>query len=349
MRRVWLATAVFVGLGIVGGCRQEDAEGEPDADAGTSSSSSSSGGGSVDAGGDAKPTPEAPLGQVASGTTATLNGVWLSADHVFAVAVGETGTIVTSEDAGKTWNGSTSGVSTGLTAVWGASANDVWAVGEAGTILRTADRGFSWQPLSLGVPKPNLTAIWGSGSDQVFVGTAAGDIHRTRDMGTSFPIVMNAPALATEVVGIGGTSATDIWAARGYKMVHSTNGGDTWQEINTQNAYIQRGLWAGGPEDVYTINANGVVRRYDSTAGPEGTLHLTKLDSPLCFGCLELRGIAGVAPTDVWVVGDKGFAAHSTGHGDWREAPAGSANLRGVASVNDVVLAVGAGGTVMRR
>jgi photosystem II stability/assembly factor-like uncharacterized protein len=351
MRIVWAGVAISVALAFGGGCRVKsvDGEGEPTEDGGTTSSSSS-GGTAADAGRDRNAVlAEAPLLPAVSGTTALLNGVWLSADLAFAVAVGDGGAIVTSEDAGKTWEASTDGsVQTTLNAVWGSSADDVWIVGDGATVLHSTNRGGDWQTVSFGSgATPNLTTIWGSGKDQLFVGSAAGDIFRSRDEGATFPIVSNT--LGTALGGISGTSATDIWAARGYRILHSTNGGDTWQEIKAQNIYTQHGLWAGGPEDVYTINANAVVRRYDSTAGPEGVLHLTKLDSALCFGCLELRGIAGIAPSDVWVVGDKGFAAHSTARGEWREASAGSNDLRAVASAGGVVIAVGASGAIVRR
>jgi hypothetical protein len=353
MRTLLLAAVAALMLG--GGCRHKTS-GDAIADAGPDDER-------LDAGrSDAAEAraPEPPLGAVTSGTTATLRSVWASADLSLAVAVGDDGTIVTSHDAGKTWTVASSGVMTKLGAVWGSAADDVWAVGDAdptgsdagmpeATVLHSTDRGASWSRVSLGASAPNLTAIWGSGADQIFVGGANSVVYRTRDRGVTFETVSNGGLFATGIAGISGTSATDIWAARGYRILHSTNGGDSWQEINAENIYIQYAIWAGGLEDVYTVNANAVVRRYDSTAGPEGTLFLSKLDSALCQGCLELHAVSGSGPDDVWVVGDDGFAAHSTVRDEWREAAAGAADLHGVTDVGGVVIAVGEAGTIVRR
>ncbi len=353
MRHVLVAAVTVIALG--NGCRHEVSGegGIPDAGSGLPGDA-----GATDAA-EAR-APEPPLDAVSSGTTSTLRAVWASVDLALAVAVGDDGTIVISDDAGRTWKNSASGATTKLNAVWGSSADDVWAVGDAaqttgdgGTpqavVLHSADRGAVWQTVSFGSPTPDLTTVWGSSADQFFVGGSNSVIYRTRNRGVSFEPVSNGGLFATAIAGVSGTSATDIWAARGYRILHSTNGGDDWQEINAENIYIQHGLWAGGPQDVYTVNANAVVRRYDSTAGPEGTLFVSKLDSALCQGCLELRAVAGAANDDVWVVGDDGFAARSIVHDEWREVSGGTANLYGVTTVGGVVLAVGEGGAILRR
>jgi photosystem II stability/assembly factor-like uncharacterized protein len=65
-------------------------------------------------------------------------------------AVGTTGKIAASVDAGDTWSAQTSPTFNNLLAVWAVSASRAWAVGESGTVLRTADGGVTWLLLNGG-------------------------------------------------------------------------------------------------------------------------------------------------------------------------------------------------------
>lgn len=60
------------------------------------------------------------------------------------VAVGERGHVMTSDDAGRTWNQSKVPVSSDLVGVYFATARKGWAVGHDGVVLHTNDGGASW-------------------------------------------------------------------------------------------------------------------------------------------------------------------------------------------------------------
>jgi photosystem II stability/assembly factor-like uncharacterized protein len=75
----------------------------------------------------------ASWGPVTSGTNHVLRGVWAN-DNV-VIAVGHGGMILRSLDGGATWKQEASGTTKELFAVWGRSADDIYAVGAAGTIL----------------------------------------------------------------------------------------------------------------------------------------------------------------------------------------------------------------------
>ncbi|HEU5468620.1 MAG TPA: YCF48-related protein, partial [Steroidobacteraceae bacterium] len=62
-----------------------------------------------------------------------------------AVAVGERGHILHSDDAGRTWTQAPVPASANLTAVCFADEKNGWAVGHIETILRTRDGGDSWE------------------------------------------------------------------------------------------------------------------------------------------------------------------------------------------------------------
>ena len=87
---------------------------------------------------------------VDSGTTSNLNGAILL-DAGTGFAVGDTGTILKSTDAGATWTPLTSGTSNTLHGVYFLDPNQGVAVGDGGTILRTTDGGAAWQSIPSGV------------------------------------------------------------------------------------------------------------------------------------------------------------------------------------------------------
>ncbi len=60
------------------------------------------------------------------------------------IAVGESGTVLRSGDAGESWTLPSSGTTNRLYAVSFGDGNTGVAVGELGTILRTSDGGESW-------------------------------------------------------------------------------------------------------------------------------------------------------------------------------------------------------------
>lgn len=72
--------------------------------------------------------------QVGTGLTPnTIRALWSSGDN-FIIAVGDNGTILTSD--GTTWTKMTSSVSVHLRGVWGTGPSNIFAVGDSATILR---------------------------------------------------------------------------------------------------------------------------------------------------------------------------------------------------------------------
>jgi len=74
---------------------------------------------------------------------ALLNGLTRAGTRV--VAVGQRGHVLTSDDAGKSWQQATVPVSSDLVAVCFPTAQQGWAVGHDGVVLHSTDGGRSWQ------------------------------------------------------------------------------------------------------------------------------------------------------------------------------------------------------------
>ena len=79
-----------------------------------------------------------------SGTKSTLLGTFfVSAQHGWAVGAG--GTVLKTEDAGKTWQAVTRRTAALLTSVYFTDPQHGWIVGQNGTILHTNDHGKQWR------------------------------------------------------------------------------------------------------------------------------------------------------------------------------------------------------------
>lgn len=94
-------------------------------------------------------TPAAPaaLTQPALVTPKALHAAMLAVTSAGArlVAAGERGTILYSDDAGKTWRQAAVPVSVSLTALQFVDAKNGWAVGHQGVVLHTVDGGATWR------------------------------------------------------------------------------------------------------------------------------------------------------------------------------------------------------------
>lgn len=172
------------------------------------------------------------------------------------VAVGESGRIWRSSDAGDSWQNVDSGVSGLLTAVSAASEEELWAVGHRGTVLFSDDSGFSWQQRPpAGLESPDFVALdvaFVSGGHGYIVG-ADGFLIVTSDGGETWsrqnlpnryrPSDLNAvavtPAGRALVVSSEGNvyrqgEDGDDWEALGQVTYRSLNGilvlsgGDKW-------------------------------------------------------------------------------------------------------------------------
>ena len=105
-----------------------------------------------------------------SGTTRALLGLAVARDY--AVAVGEKGTILRSEDR-ETWTPIESGTSETLNAV-AASGDSCWAVGSKGVTVGSTDRGRSWTPSPTVVPRDLMSVSIASPLSAVAVGRRGG-------------------------------------------------------------------------------------------------------------------------------------------------------------------------------
>jgi photosystem II stability/assembly factor-like uncharacterized protein len=171
-----------------------------------------------------------------------------------AVAVGERGQILVSDDRGASWKQVPVPASAGLTAVYFADAQHGWAVGHDELILRTGDGGLTWEMthLDIEVGQP-LLDVWFADADRGIAVGAYGAMYSSVDGGRSWTAVafepeplggsdpQPAPDEYEEDVGLGfdfhlnaiapGPGSTVYLAAEAGRLFRSDDGGATWREL----------------------------------------------------------------------------------------------------------------------
>ncbi len=166
-----------------------------------------------------------------------------------------------------------------LLAVWGTSADDVWAVGAdardgSGPVVLHRE-GDDWVRVETGQSAGTLWWVHGFEGGPIYMGGEGGVILRYD--GTAFE-VMDTPGTAT-VFGIWGASPTEMWAVGG---APSTEGfvwrlrGDVWEaETLPGDIASTSAMWkvnGTSAADVWLVGENGVALYWDgSTLTQEAT------------------------------------------------------------------------------
>ena len=142
-----------------------------------------------------------------SGTTTLLRGV-SAVDANTAWAVGDTGTILHTTDAGTTWTAQ-SGTTNDLRDVSAVDANTAFAVGFTGTILHTTDAGTTWTTQTSGTTIA-LLAVSAVDANTAFVVGDGGTILHTTNAGTTW--TTQTSGTTNLLVGVSAVDANTAWA-----------------------------------------------------------------------------------------------------------------------------------------
>ena len=182
----------------------------------------------------------------------------LFTDELNGIAIGNTGTILKTDDGGADWEIIPSGITKSLNAISFATDDIGVIVGERGNMLRTSDGGLSWYSLPI-ITQQHLYDVSFLNAQTGFAVGAYGIILRTDDGGENW-IVSSSPP--TSDINFYSICFSDINNATivgggingGEVIYHTSNGGNSWE------------LQMGGTlyQDVFTDvsfydNENGVV------------------------------------------------------------------------------------------
>ena len=290
----------------------------------------------------------------------TLHGV-ATLDLATAIAVGDGGTIMRTNDGGATWTFQQSGTFNALLAVSFVDANTGWAVGQGPTILSTRDGGNTWISQFGDGPDIQLNSVffldvntgWAVGGAFPPNPRQVGIIMRTTDGGNSwgYQETLDPP----ELDGVFFVDANTGWAVgRGRTILSTRDGGATWT-----NQHSGVGLSAEmGPvywnRSVFFVDANtgwavGAEMIVGTTDGGATWV-------PQYFGLASLHAVAFTDALTGFAVGysagsgDGVIVATSNGGATWAsQSSPTSATLLGVSFADpDTGIAVGTSGAVVQ-
>lgn len=213
------------------------------------------------------------------------------------VAVGERGFILISEDHGASWQQVESPVSVTLTRVRFATATDGWAVGHAGVVLHSGDGGRTWTRQLDGVAAAQLALAAAKAATAEHAEEQLAEAQRMVDDGPDKPflnlhffnaqrgIVVGAYGLAFatddggknwksisarldnpsalhlyDILDVGG--ALFIAGEQGL-MLRSTDGGGSFQALETPASGTLFGMVATGPNSLVAFGLRGKAYRTD--------------------------------------------------------------------------------------
>ena len=201
------------------------------------------------------------------------------------VAVGYTGTILTSPD-GRTWTTQSSGTSNSFNGIAWLGSQFV-VVGDGGTILTSPD-GHTWTTQTSGTSN-NLTGVAGSGSQFVAVG-GGGTILTSPDGSTWTTQTSGTPY---DLFGVAGSGSQFV--AVGLDSISTSSDGRTWaQNTSASNSILNGVVWSGS--QFVAVGAGGTI-----LTSPDG--HTWTI--PNTGTTQTLNGVAGSGSQFV-AVGDGG-------------------------------------------
>ena len=145
------------------------------------------------------------------------------------VYMGENDGLFRSDDEGNSWTRITGKEMVHTVEALAASRTKLYAGTFGGGVFRSEDRGDSWVPVNNGLTNQTVSALLAMSEDTIFVGTLDGGIFRTTDGGNSW-METNAGLTNTSVTELEVLGKT-IYAGIGHKLVHSSDGGASWQPV----------------------------------------------------------------------------------------------------------------------
>ena len=260
----------------------------------------------------------------------------VATDATHAWAFGSNGAVVATTD-GVNWTGlAPLGTTQLLSAGAHSPATALTLVGNGGVIYRSVN-GTSFTAEQSG-PNDPLAAVFGVAAKTVFAVGPAGAILRTADDGATWSklAVPAATGTTANLVGVWGSSATDVFAVGTGAIVHSGDG-ITFTKFTGASVPSTVNF-----SDVFG-SALGVYAVGNNSAGNTRVV-FRSTDKGTSFSPITITGFTGATGTaltvfaldgDVWVGGDNGTIWHSTNGTDFTSQPTGSTSpilrLRGAA------------------
>lgn len=303
-------------------------------------------------------------------TREDLTGVSGTRNPERVVLVGDRGTLLVSQDRGRSWVAPRLPVRERWTCAWGMDSGDVFVTGPRGLVLRSTD-GARWERLSTGTAE-DLFGLWGSGPDDLWAVGRNGVVLHGVDRGQRW---MPSPSgVSQSLLAVSGTGPDDVWVVgRNGLVLTSGDQGQSWTPLSRAGVEDLHAVLLEGRRRPRAVGASGAIVWSDDgitlRAEPSGTQASLRAlgrlrDITVAGGdggwLLRRRGQGpwearseglrmplahawGTDPLHLWAVGPQGGLLRRAPDGSWAMVPTGlTGNLVGIHGTSaEDVLAVG--------
>ncbi len=151
------------------------------------------------------------------------------------------------------WTTMSSGTTKNLNAVWGASANDVYAIGDSGLILHYD--GFVWNKINTGITE-NFYGMIGFSASEIYI---VSPVSVYKYDGNTLSIFYNNPGGFAPAIW--GSSGNDLFVQNGGFMMHY-NGSQWVQQFAYMGFEPLFAMYGSSPTEIYAGGYDGGVYHY---------------------------------------------------------------------------------------
>ncbi len=289
--------------------------------------------------------------QLPVGLAVELDDIW--AGEGAAWAVDTQGKLLNRQQDG-TWSLVDAGAQGPLIGVWGSSPSDVWVVGDGTQLLHW--NGLSWLASQTGI-NGQLSTLHGSARDNVWAGG-----RETLPDRSSVPLLLrfdgakwsrvSIPDGASSILKVAVASSDSTWVVDAQGRLLRWDGTQFIQQTPplAPGGYVSE-VWAASADEIWLeglqLLENGSIDKNYLIRWESGTWTPFAIERIGVYPILS-RDLVRASPTDVWaVVGEKEVLLHFDGT-RWSKTPVGVVLNAISGSDPGLLLAVGAGGVILR-
>jgi photosystem II stability/assembly factor-like uncharacterized protein len=254
-------------------------------------------------------------------------------------AVGDNGTILSTQDGGKTWSPQSSNTSQNLTSVAFATPQSGWAVGNNGAILHTEDGGKTWSPQSSN--SGSLYSVAFVTPQSVWAVGGMGTILHTENGGKTWSL--QSSNTRQSLYSVAFATPQSGWAVgNGSTILHTEDGGKTWIPQSSNGSGFLTSVAFATPQSGWVVGAMGTIL-YTGDGGKNWSPQYSESRE-------DLESVAFATPQSGWALGSRGTILHTEDGGkNWSsQSSKSSEHLYSVSfATPQSVWAAGINGTIL--
>ena len=255
-------------------------------------------------------------------------------------AVGQSGTLIQTSDAGATWHEQDHNYSSNwINNVYFVDANHGWVVGDDGRVMHTTDAGKNWQEQETGTTSWLNDVFFVDQKTGWFTGWN-GDVYRTDDGGENWNKQNTPTTLHLETIYFTDKNHGVIAGWDGI-ILHTNDGGATWnKQITSKSDHLEM-VWFIDKNVGWISGKDGRVLK-TTDGGQTWKSQNTNTKK-------EIEGIQFIDHQRGWAAGDDGMILSTTdGGANWKMLESGvELHLRDLFIQDDNIWIIGIHGTVL--